>query len=85
MYSCGLALLRLLFDDIVCPFRRFSSGFQNGLDIVDPSRLHKMSHTPGPGMRWSRLGAHRMLAFRSAILSVRFDQTWAALQNSPAS
>jgi len=39
----------------------------------------------GPGMRWSRRGAERMLALRATILSGRFDQIWCTLQNSPDS
>lgn len=39
----------------------------------------------GPGTRWSRRGAERMLALRATILSHRFDLTWRALQNSPDS
>ena len=32
----------------------------------------------GPGMRWSRPGAERLLPVRTAILSRRFDALWAA-------
>lgn len=35
----------------------------------------------GPGMRWSRPGAERMLLLRAAVLSHTFDETWAAAQN----
>jgi hypothetical protein len=35
----------------------------------------------GPGMRWSRPGAERMLLLRAAVLSHTFDQAWAAAQN----
>jgi hypothetical protein len=37
----------------------------------------------GPGMRWSRSGAENLLPIRSAILSRRFDQIWAAAQTLP--
>ncbi len=30
----------------------------------------------GPGMRWSRESAERVLPLRAAILSHRFDQLW---------
>jgi hypothetical protein len=30
----------------------------------------------GPGMRWSRTGAERMLALRSELLSDRWDEAW---------
>jgi hypothetical protein len=35
----------------------------------------------GPGMRWSRPAAERMLVLRAAVLSGSFDQLWAAAQN----
>jgi D-psicose/D-tagatose/L-ribulose 3-epimerase len=42
----------------VCPFRRPTDGFQIGLDIIDPSRLHKMSHTLGYGhIPWTEIAA----------------------------
>ena len=33
----------------------------------------------GPGMRWSRSGAERMVVLRTAILSRQFDQLWQAV------
>ena len=35
----------------------------------------------GPGMRWSRPAADRMLVLRAAILSGTFDQLWADAKN----
>jgi hypothetical protein len=35
----------------------------------------------GPGMRWSRPAADRMLVLRAAVLSGTFDQLWADAQN----
>jgi len=37
----------------------------------------------GPGMRWSRPGAERLLPIRAAIMSHRFDAFWSALQAAP--
>ena len=37
----------------------------------------------GPGMRWSRAGAARMLALRSAVLSDYFHLNWHLIHNSP--
>jgi hypothetical protein len=34
-------------------------------------------------MRWSRIGAERMISVRSAILSQRFEQLWAKAYNLP--
>jgi len=35
----------------------------------------------GPGMRWSRPAAERMLVLRAAVLSGTFDQLWAEARN----
>jgi len=35
----------------------------------------------GPGMRWSRPAAERMLVLRAAVLSGSFDQLWAEAKN----
>jgi hypothetical protein len=37
----------------------------------------------GPGMRWSRTGAERLLPVRAAIMSNRYDKFWSALQAAP--
>lgn len=39
---------------------------------------HRLS---GPGMRWSRPAADRMLVLRAAVMSDIFDQLWAAARN----
>jgi hypothetical protein len=39
---------------------------------------HRLS---GPGMRWSRPAAERMLVLRAAVLSGTFDALWAAANN----
>jgi hypothetical protein len=59
-------------------------GWPIGSGTIESGCKQFQARMKGPGMRWSRPGAHRMLALRSTILSLRFDQTWAALQNSPA-
>lgn len=37
----------------------------------------------GPGMRWSRSGAERLIPIRAAIMSERFDAVWNRVFNSP--
>ena len=37
----------------------------------------------GPGMRWSRPGAERLLPIRAAIMSGRFDSIWQQACNLP--
>jgi hypothetical protein len=59
-------------------------GWPIGSGTIESSCKQFQTRMKGPGMRWSRPGAHRMLALRSVILSMHFDPTWATLQNSPA-
>lgn len=59
-------------------------GWPIGSGTIESGCKQFQTRLKGPGMRWSRPGAQRMLALRSVILSLRFDQFWAALQNSPA-
>jgi len=35
----------------------------------------------GPGMRWSRPAAERMLVLRAAVMSRTFDADWATARN----
>ena len=37
----------------------------------------------GPGMRWSRNGAERLIPIRTAIRSRRFDERWEQIRNLP--
>jgi len=37
----------------------------------------------GPGMRWSRSGAERLLPIRAAVMSQTFDDAWRAVYKSP--
>jgi hypothetical protein len=60
-------------------------GWPIGSGTIESGCKQFQTRMKGPGMRWSRLGARRMLALRSVILSMRFDHTWATLLNSPAS
>jgi hypothetical protein len=43
--------------------------------IESGGKQFKMSFA-GPGMRWSRAGAERLLPIRAAILGDQFDQRW---------
>lgn len=46
------------------------------------SAIKRFKHRlAGPGMRWSRPAAERMLVLRAAVLSGTFDQLWAAARN----
>lgn len=54
-----------------------------GSGMVESGAKQFKARFAGPGMRWSRTGAENLLPIRSAVLSGRFDQMWAAAQNSP--
>lgn len=59
-------------------------GWPIGSGAAESGCKQFQARMKGPGMRWSRPGAGRMLALRALILSQHFDQTWCALLNSPA-
>lgn len=59
-------------------------GWPIGSGTIESACKQFQSRMTGPGMRWSRPGAERMLALRAIILSARFHDCWRALQNSPA-
>lgn len=51
-------------------------GFPIGSGMVESGIKQFRARFTGPGMRWSREGAERLLPVRAAILSGRFDQMW---------
>jgi hypothetical protein len=59
-------------------------GWPIGSGTIESACKQFQSRMTGPGMRWSRPGAERMLAIRATILSDTFQQRWRALLNSPA-
>lgn len=58
-------------------------GWPIGSGMAEGGCKQFQQRMKGPGMRWSRPGADRMLALTATIMSNRFDQRWQALQNSP--
>jgi hypothetical protein len=58
-------------------------GYLIGSGMVESGIKRFKTRFCGPGMRWSRAGAERMLSIRAAIMSDRFDTMWHHLQNSP--
>lgn len=52
-------------------------GYPIGSGSVESGIKQFKTRLTGPGMRWSRPAAQRMLVLRSAILSGNFDQLWA--------
>jgi hypothetical protein len=58
-------------------------GFPIGSGMVESGIKQFRGRFAGPGMRWSRVGAERLLPVRAAILSQRFDEVWTAVDILP--
>jgi hypothetical protein len=58
-------------------------GFPIGSGMVESGIKQFRARFTGPGMRWSRVGAERLLPVRAAILSHRFDEVWQTIYHSP--
>jgi hypothetical protein len=58
-------------------------GWVIGCGIVESGAKQFKAWFAGPGMRWSRNGAERLLPVRSAILSGRFHKVWSSVYTSP--
>jgi hypothetical protein len=54
-----------------------------GSGMVESGGKQYKARFCGPGMRWSRAGAEKLLPVRSAILSKRFDELWASVYSAP--
>ena len=50
--------------------------FPIGSGTIESAVKQYKQRLAGPGMRWSRSGANRMLAIRSAVLNHSFDRLW---------
>jgi hypothetical protein len=53
-------------------------GYPIGSGTVESGIKQFKLRVSGPGMRWSRPGAERMLAIRGAVMGKTFDRLWAA-------
>ena len=58
-------------------------GWALGSGMVESAAKQFKARFTGPGMRWSRPGAERLIPVRAAIMSRRFDDIWLAAYNSP--
>ena len=58
-------------------------GWPIGSGTVESGCKQFKHRFTGPGMRWSREGAERLLPIRAAIMSQRFDAMWHLLSHSP--
>jgi hypothetical protein len=64
-------------------FEMRMEGYPIGSGMVESAAKQFKGRFCGPGMRWSRRGAERLIPIRSAILSKRFDKIWHLAYNSP--
>jgi len=60
-----------------------SEGWLIGSGMVESGGKRFKDRFARAGMRWSRVGAERLLPVRSAIMSKRFDARWKIAYNSP--
>jgi hypothetical protein len=58
-------------------------GWAIGSGMVESAVKQFKARFSGPGMRWSRSGAERLIPVRAAIMSGRFDELWPTIYNSP--
>ena len=56
-------------------------GYPIGSGTVESGIKQFKARLTGPGMRWSRIGAQRMLTIRAAVLSDNFDDLWSVALN----
>jgi hypothetical protein len=60
-----------------------ADGWVIGSGMVESGGKQFRERFAGPGMRWSRAGAERLLPIRAEIMSKRFVQSWKSVYNSP--
>lgn len=58
-------------------------GYPIGSGMVESEAKQFKARFCGPGMRWSRAGAQRLIPIRAAIMSHHFDTLWPSIYNSP--
>jgi len=58
-------------------------GWLTGSSMVESGAKQFKHRLTGPGMRWSRSGAERLLPVRAAVMSRTFDDVRRAIYKSP--
>jgi hypothetical protein len=58
-------------------------GWAIGSGMVESAAKQFKARFTGPGMRWSRGGAERLIPVRAAIMGGRFESLWRTAYNSP--
>lgn len=79
LHAVGLAQHAAYFEEhryrmLYAMFR--AEGYPIGSGVIESGVKQYKYRLSGPGMRWSRSGAERMLVIRSAILNASFDRLW---------
>lgn len=60
-----------------------AAGWVIGSGMIESGGKQFKARFVGPGMRWSRSGAERLIPIRAEIMNHRFDQCWQSVYNSP--
>ncbi|HFE67098.1 MAG TPA: ISKra4 family transposase [Chloroflexi bacterium] len=60
-----------------------SAGYPIGSGMVESGCKQFKARFDGPGMRWSRPGAERLLPIRAAVMSNNFDTVWEQVYHLP--
>jgi hypothetical protein len=60
-----------------------AAGYPIGSGMVESGCKQFKARFDGPGMRWSRQGAQRLLPIRAAVMSHSFDSIWAKAHLPP--
>jgi hypothetical protein len=81
LHEVGLAPQAAYFEEhryrmLYAMFR--AEGYPIGSGVIESGVKQYKQRLSGPSMRWSRLGAERMVVIRSAVLSDDFDRLWLA-------
>jgi hypothetical protein len=81
LHQAGLAPHAAYFEEhryrmLYAMFR--AEGYPIGSGTIESGVKQYKHRLAGPGMRWSRPGACRMFAIRSAVLNRSFDRLWQA-------
>jgi hypothetical protein len=58
-------------------------GWAIGSGMVESAAKQFKARFTGPGMRWSREGAEKLVPVRAAIMGGRFEDLWRTAYNSP--
>ena len=60
-----------------------AAGYPIGSGVVESGCKQFKARFDGPGMRWSRSGAERLLPIRAAVMGDCFDSTWSQAYRPP--